>query len=91
MPPISRINSAESFVTVPFLNTAENMKYYRILSEVEGGSDVKSCTMLLKIIAIGIEYYGYSHAVLFYMKWIMSDVDAKLHSWIINFQRYEIY
>ena len=47
--------------------------------------------MLLKIIAIGIEYYGYSHAVLFYMKWIMSDVDAKLHSWIIDFLRYEIY
>ena len=48
MPPISRINSAESFVTVPFLNIAENMKYYWILAGVEGGSDEKSCTMLLK-------------------------------------------
>ena len=52
MPPISRINSAESFVTVPTLKIAENKKYYRILTGVEGGSDEKSCTMLLKILQL---------------------------------------
>ena len=37
----------------------------------------KFCTMLLNI-AVRIEYYGYSHAVLSYMKCIMSDPDAKV-------------
>ena len=52
MPLISRINSAESFVTVPTLKIAENMKYYRILIGVEGGSDVKVLYYAIKILQL---------------------------------------